>query len=60
MIDERMEAIQMVKQEADKLRMVCVAMAGVGAILHIAYDRELDEHWRPYDALLMTALSRVP
>lgn len=41
MIDERVEAVRKLRQEADNLRLACIAATGGAAMLHIAYNQNL-------------------
>jgi len=56
MIDERLSAVRAVRMEADKLRLACIAAAGGAALLHIAYDREVDAGLTIDDAVILARI----
>lgn len=56
MTDALMAAVRKVKEEADNLSLACVASTKGKALLHIAYDREVDETIPFQEAVLLNAL----
>lgn len=59
MTDERIEAVRRVRREADRLRLVCIAAAKTGALLHVAYDRGIVTDLPMAEAVLLGRLDRV-
>lgn len=39
--DERLNAVRLIREEAEKLRLVCITAAKDAALLHVAYDSTL-------------------
>lgn len=59
MTDERMDAVRKVRQEADRLRLACIAVAGGGALLHLVYDQEIQHILPIEEAVLLGRLGGV-
>lgn len=38
----RIAAVRRVREEADKLRLACIKVAGTGALLHMVYDTQVN------------------
>lgn len=60
MTDERLEAVRRVRAEADKLRLVCIAVAGKASLLHLAYNQGGDPKIPLDQKLLLDALKALP
>lgn len=53
--DDRLNAVRKIREEADKLRLVCITAAKGAALLHVAYDSTIlapTDGQIVYDALL--------
>lgn len=59
MTDERTIAVRRVREEADKLRIACIAAAGSGALLHVAYDRGAVARLNTDEAVLLGRLRGI-
>lgn len=59
MTDERMAAVRKVREEADNLRLACIAAAGGAALLHVAYDQEMSPIIPLDEAVLLGRLGGV-
>lgn len=59
MKDERLEAVRKVREEADNLRLACIAEAGGAALLHVAYDQNLTPLISLDDAVLLARMGGV-
>lgn len=58
MTEENFAALRKVRVEAKRLNVACAAQSGTSAILHIAYDREV-ERLKVSDAILLGGLSAI-
>ena len=54
-----MEAVRQVRVEADNLRTACVAIGKTGALLHLAYDREIEQTLPIGEIVLLGQLGAV-
>lgn len=59
MTEELLEAVRQVRREADRLRLACIVAARTGALLHVAYDRDLMTDLPTAEAVLLGRLDRV-
>jgi hypothetical protein len=59
MTEEQIEAVRMVRVEADNLRMACIAAAETSALLHVAYDQGIVEKLPLDQAMLIGALGGI-
>lgn len=59
MTEEQLDAVRKVRVEADNLRTACVAIAKTGALLHIAYDRDLARTFPIAENVLIGSLRGV-
>lgn len=55
-----MEAVRQVRVEADNLRTACVAVAKTGALLHIAYDRDIVQVLPIAETAMLRHITRAP
>ncbi len=58
MTDERLAAVRKVREEADNLRLACIAVAGnASGLLHLAYDTSVSPLPSLDEAILLGRLS---
>jgi hypothetical protein len=53
-------AVRRVRQEADRLRLVCIGAAGKAALLHIAFDQGIIDQLPLDHTLLVGRLRNLP
>ena len=60
MTDDRLAAVRRVREEADNLRLACIAVANGTALLHVAYDQAFEAVPTLEQAVLLGRLASVP
>lgn len=60
MIEPRLQAVRQVREEADNLRLACIAAVEAKALLHIAYDSTIKPTLPLDQAVLLGRLRGLP